>query len=247
MGTEQSKTTQYTFVSKTDYDNTVNYYENEINKYKKELTILKDSKRYTHIDKFNFTMFNYCPSILIVGDSCTGKTTLCNSIIKHFNKNGIHSGTIINPSEKIIKQYETKHSNIDTYNDCNQDILDSIKEEQVNTFKDKHRSYLIIDDIENICYEYYKFLTENKFYNIPVVIIIKNIDQYNDNELLMKNIDYIFLYDTTYEKEVYEMYGKYFYKSYHDFNCVFNCIVKNNYECLVFDNIKKDTHWYKHT
>ena len=188
-------------------------------------------------------MFHHCPSILIIGDSCTGKTTLCNSIIKHFNKDGINSGTIINPSEKIIKPYT---SNIDFQDDCNQDILDNIKQEQVDTFKDKHRSYLIIDDVDNICNEYYKFLTENKFYNIPVIIIIKNIDQYIDNELLIKNIDYIFVFDTTYEQEIYKMYGKYFYKLYHDFNCVFNSIIKNKYECLVFDNIKKDMYWYKH-
>ena len=161
--------------------------------------------------KFNLKYIGYSSFILILGISNTGKSIITKDILNYYND--IPIGIVISKSKK--KDIYKYIPPIFIHEDYNKKIINNIinKPKKYNNQEYDNRSFLILDQCLNN-----KILNKDKYFNLLCttynklnllyILELTFIDQINN--ILVNNIDYIFILREDLQLNRRKIYNKFY-------------------------------------
>ena len=221
---------------------------------------MKSEKKIIQFNQFDIDKLKDNVSVLIIGKSHVGKTSLIKDIVNKTKDKflDLNNGSVVAPLDRDVGDYDEFPQSSIHYN-YNSDIPANVIKNQFNLMYSENANkngYFIMDccdskrnlwvndpNIETILFESNEYnLTYILATTYPLIVKKEHRTEFN----------YVFLFgddNIEYKRKLYENYAK-FFNSFELFNHVFTQITKD-YGCMVIqnlvdsDDIIKRVKWYK--
>ncbi len=205
------------------------------------------------IKDFDLSHMKNCPSILIIGKTGTGKSILCNDILRSDNFIDIVNGVLISPTEEMNPCYDKiPHLKYNTFDKYDKSIIETLlhyqKEKRTmvkNGIKVNPKTQLVLDDVSGIFKDemFKEVIFNSRSHQIPLVVSIQYPITISPD--IRTNFDYIFLMKENYTANRNRLYKQYcgMFPNFSTFNNVFSDLTQN-YSCMVINNRVKQTSNY---